>query len=143
VHIQLNRLKKLVREHEERRREEGLEHEKHMAMVSGCILAHSPGLRLVEPCDTDEGTYARIQEVIAESERRTKDAKRWRRVYEPVPPSKYAGKTPEDFRDYFNASMADIPERCEREKLAVEAAKKRLGINDTDKRYDPPPGPME
>ena len=112
-----------------------------MAFLTGYALAHKPCLRLVEPCDTDPETYARIQETIARAERRTKDAQRWHLVYEPVPPPRYTGTTPEEFRDHFNASVADVPERAERERLAVEAAEKRRGVSH-ERPYEPPPEPL-
>lgn len=139
----LTRLKRLVREANARQREDDEEHEKYAALLAGCLLAHSPGLRLVEPCDTDPETYARIQETIAKAECRTRDARRWQLVYEPVPPPKYTGTTPEEFRDYFNTMAAEIPERCEREQQAVEAAKKRLGSKAGTKMHDVSPAPPE
>ena len=153
--INLTRLKKLIREANEREREEREESEKFIAKICSAGLAHSPGLRLVKACDTDEETYARIQEVIATSERRTADAKRWRaRINDPTHPAHpdhkpWRGGTKEEFRDHFNASMADIPERCRREQDAIAAARKRLGMppGDADSRSepgdDPPPGPLE
>lgn len=139
----LTRLKRLVREANERQREKDEEHERYMAMITGALLGHCPGLRLVEPCDTDPETYARIQEIIAESERRTADAMRWRRVYEPVPPPKYAGTTQEDFRDFLNAMTAASSGRCEREQLAIKAAYRRTGKAPAERAYEPMPEPLE
>ncbi|HEX2837064.1 MAG TPA: hypothetical protein VHN77_02945 [Phycisphaerales bacterium] len=144
----LTRLKRLVREANERQREKDEEHERYMAMVTGALLAHSPGLRLVEPCDTDPETYARIQETIATSERRTNDAKKWRaKLDDPTHPDhsqykKWSGGTVREFAEYMNAGLPAFNERCEREKRAVEAAEKHRGIT-RDKPYEPMPEPLE
>lgn len=36
--------------------EKDVENERIMTSLTGAMLAHSPGLRLVEPCDTDPET---------------------------------------------------------------------------------------
>ena len=119
-----------------------------MAMITGAILGHTPGLRLVEPCDTDPETYAHIQEIIAESERRTRDARYWRsQINDPTHPDhpqykKWAGGTVQEFAEYMNAGLPAFHERCEREKRAVEAAEKRRGIA-REGPHAPPPGPLE
>ena len=144
----LTRLKRLVREANERQREKDEGHEKYMAMITGALLAHSPGLRLVEPCDTDPETYAHIQEIIAESERRTRDARYWRsKINDPTHPDhpqykKWAGGTMQEFAEYMNAGLPAFNERCEREKRAVEAAYARLGRT-PEVRYEPMPEPLE
>lgn len=145
--IHLNRLKKLVRQADERQREQNDAHAKHMAMVTGALLAHSPGLRLVEPCDTDTDTYAEIQEMIAEAELRTADAKRWRaQINDPTHPSHPDYKpftgTPEDFVRLMNAEQPAFLERCERQTQAVEAAEKRCGVT-LEHPYEPPPEPLD
>lgn len=153
--INLTRLKKLVREAEARKRDEAEAGERHLAMVCGALLAHSPGLRLIEACDTDEGTYATIQETIATSERRTADARAWRAtINDPTHPDhpeykKWIGGTMQEFAAFMNAGLPAFEERCRRQDLAVAAAKKRLGMpaDDPDRPFDPtddpPPAPLE
>ncbi len=153
--INLSRIKKMVREADAREREEREDGARHLAMVSGALLAHSPGLRLVKPCDTDEETYADIQATIAMAEQRTADALRWRLLAndptDPVHPDykPWTGGTPEEFRDRFNAEVASIPGKCDRQQRAVAAARKRLGMpaDDPDRvcepDHDPQPPSLE
>ncbi len=153
--INLSRIKKMVREADAREREQAEEGERYMAMICGAMLAHSPGLRLVKPCDTDAETYAAIQEHIATAERRTKDARMWRsKIDDPTHPDhpgykKWAGGTMQEFAAHMNAGLPAFNERGRRRTLAVAAARKRLGLpaDDPDRPFepgdDPPPAPLE
>lgn len=84
---------------------------------------------------------------IAISERRTKDAKKWRaQINDPTRPEhpdyKPFTRTTEDFVRLMNAEHPAFEKRCERQKRAVEAAEKRCGVTH-ERPYEPPPRPVE
>ncbi len=109
---------------------------------------------MVQPYDSDAETYSHINEHIASSERRTRDANVWRsQINDPTLPDhpgyqRCTGGTA-DFVKRMNDVLPAFNELCRRQDLAVATTRKRLGLlaDDLDRVFEPwdtpPPEPLE
>ncbi|MFO0858007.1 MAG: hypothetical protein U0640_11685 [Phycisphaerales bacterium] len=94
----------------------------------------NPDMRLVELCDTDVMTYARIQVDIAYADRNEVLLNKWfAKSRKPRPPQK-PGESDWDYvRRYAWCNPAEIEAEEQRERDAIERARARIGKASTTK----------
>jgi len=103
-----------------------------MYNISRSLVATTPSLRLVEPCDTDPETYARIRHFVLYADRDVEGAEAAIRPFRPPPLTYPPGATSTERRRLLHDAVfgpeaaARRREQSRREDLAVKAAERRL-----------------
>ncbi len=109
-------------------------------------VENNPDLRLVQPCDTDPMTYARIQVTIAYADRNERLLNQWfARAFPPqVPP--LPGESDEDYcARIMPAFKANQDAHVQRQREALNAARARINAapQNFGERRDATQGPGE
>lgn len=100
-----------------------------LGVIGRCILHHQPDLRLVGEADTDAATYAKIQSTLAYARGDWTVGRAW---HAKVPPERLPRKPGEPDRVYYGRVIASMAagstHGVDADKLAIERARKRLGL---------------